>query len=92
MNNTVPIPAHELRLRKLPFITCLPYDLQVQATKLIQAGADEALLHFWHNVVNGCYKEFPASVLEVDIQRFKEHYPGFADQIDSWQIQTPLIK
>lgn len=88
MKNTVAIPEHELRLRRLPFITALSYDLQIEATKLIQAGADEGLLHFWHNIITGCYKEFPASVLEVDVQRFKEHYPGFADQIDSWKTSN----
>ena len=85
MKNTVAIPERELRLRRLPFLLTMTFDQQVEATKMIQAGADEALLHFWYNIITGCYKTFPASVLEVDIQRFKERYPAFAEQIDSWQ-------
>lgn len=80
----ISIDANELRLRKLPFIKALPYELMVEATKLIQRGADETLLHFWRDLKYRAYNGKPASVLEKATAAMKKKHPAFADDIDRW--------
>jgi hypothetical protein len=72
-------------MKKLNFIQALPYADMLEAHKIIEKGADVALLYFWYNLHQNNYR---ALFQLVDVQKQADYYcnrnPDFKTEITTW--------
>lgn len=72
-------------MKKLNFIQSLPYDVLVEAHKIIERGADVALLYFWFNLTQGnYYPAFKIIQVEEQVLYYIHRNPEFEKDILSW--------
>jgi hypothetical protein len=72
------------KLKKLKFIQDLPYVELIEAHKIIDKGADVALLYFWFNLLKCNYKILPEMAVQKEVVHYTNLYPTWEGEIINW--------
>lgn len=73
------------KVRNADFLSELEYSDRLEAERIIDKGAEVALLHFWFNLITGKYFGLlPLEKVWIDADRFSKKYPEFAEDILKW--------
>ena len=82
------------QLKHLSWVRNLPYPELLEAHKIIERGADVALLYFWFNLTHGMYwPTFKLIDVEAQAMYYCQRDPMFMDDIVKWfQVYEGIAK
>lgn len=81
-----------MKVNWISHLTGLTYPDKLQIKRMSDREASPELIYFWYNILHGCYTVLPSTVLDTDVKRFKEKYPDWTLDIDSWIKEGSYLK
>lgn len=69
---------------QLPELRYQPCHRKLHAERLIERGADAALILFWLNLITGLYSHLPMPQVMAEVMHYIERDPAFEDDIINW--------